>query len=104
MVRIEDPTILDRDSRDEHDNPLPQKHSDGRIIYLSRNNYGPLLTPTGITEITDFDRAVFGKVPHSGCIQAEVYRPPEVILDAGYSYPADIWSLGVMVRSLQRAT
>ena len=33
-----------------------------------------------------------------GCIQAEVYRAPEVILDVGFTYSEDIWSLGVMVR------
>lgn len=51
-------------------------------------------------EITDFDLAVRGDSPDSardGCIQAEVYRAPEVILDKRYSYSADIWSLGVMV-------
>ncbi|KAJ5502977.1 hypothetical protein N7463_005851 [Penicillium fimorum] len=30
-------------------------------------------------------------------IQTEIYRAPEVILDAGYPYSADIWSLGVML-------
>lgn len=41
----------------------------------------------------DFDSSVRGEGLHNGCIQAEVYRAPEVILDAGYSYSADIWSL-----------
>lgn len=45
MVRIEDPEIFERDAIDEHQNPLPQKHKDGRVIYLSRNNYGQLVSP-----------------------------------------------------------
>lgn len=98
MVKIEDQSILERDARDEYEHPLPQKHVGGRIVYLSRNNYGQPTQPIGVIQITDFDLAVPGEVPHSGCIQAEVYRAPEVILDAGYSYSADIWSLGVMVR------
>ena len=99
MVKLEDPSILERDARDEYDHPLPQKHGDGRTISLSRNKYGPLLAPTGVLQITDFDLSVSGTMPHTGCIQAEIYRAPEVILDAGYTYSADIWSLGVMVRS-----
>lgn len=98
LVKIEDPAILDRDARDEYVNPLPQKVTDKGIIYLSRNDYGQFSKPTGIIQITDFGSSVSGKTPHSGCIQAEAYRAPEVILDAGCSYSADIWSLGVMVR------
>lgn len=100
MVKIEDPSIFERDAQDEFDNPLPQKHIDERtIIYLSRNNYGPLSVPTGTIQIVDFDlsvRAEPGQV-HTGAIQGEIYRAPEVILNAGYTYSADIWSLGVMV-------
>ncbi|XHG05886.1 hypothetical protein AWENTII_009100 [Aspergillus wentii] len=101
MVKIEDPSILKDAARDEFQDPLPQKvYDDGRTIYLSRNNFGPPRGITGIVRITDFDRAVRGDQPNSGCIQAEVYRAPEVILDAGYSYSADIWSLGVMLWDL----
>ncbi|KEZ41179.1 hypothetical protein SAPIO_CDS7259 [Scedosporium apiospermum] len=100
MVKLEDPEILERDVRDEYDHPLPQKVLDERTIYLSRNNYGRLLRPTGIVQITDFGLSVRGDVPHSGCIQAELYRAPEVVLDAGYTYSADIWSLGVMLWDL----
>ncbi|KAI8673051.1 Protein kinase domain-containing protein [Fusarium sp. Ph1] len=99
MVKIEDPAIVDRDVKDEFDNPLPQKYIDGRTIYLSRNNYGPLAKPTGIIQIVDFDfsvRTTPGQI-HPGAIQAEIYRAPEVILNAGYTHSADIWSLGVMV-------
>lgn len=99
MIRFEDPTMLEEIAQDEYETPLPQKHmDDGRIIYQSRNDYGPLRKPTGIIRITDFDRSRLGDdTPHSGCIQADVYRAPESILDAGYSYSADIWNLGVIV-------
>ena len=98
MVKIEDISILDRDARNEFEHPLPRKQcEDGRTIYLSRNNYGQPSATTGIVRITDFGLSVRGHLPHRGCIQAEVYRAPEVIIDAGYTYSADIWSLGVMV-------
>ncbi|KAK2807680.1 hypothetical protein FQN51_000117 [Onygenales sp. PD_10] len=101
MMKLEDNELLDRDARDEFfENPLPQKQSeDGRTIYLSRRNYGAPKSIYAIVEITDFDLSVRGDGPyqHSGCIQAEVYRAPEVIVDAGFTYSADIWSLGVML-------
>lgn len=100
MVKLEDVTLLEHDARDEFENPLPQKHcGDERTIYVSRKNYGPLKKITGLVEITDFDLSVRGDIPHphSGCIQAEVYRAPEVIVDAGFTYNTDIWSLGAMV-------
>lgn len=98
MVKIEDPSLLEESAKDEFKIPLPQKvYPDGRTIYLARNNYGPPRSVTGLVSIVDFDHSVRGDRTNSGWIQAEVYRPPEVILDAGYSYSADIWSLGVMV-------
>ncbi|KAL4918365.1 kinase-like protein [Aspergillus aurantiobrunneus] len=98
MVKLEDRTVLEQDAQNEFDDPLPQKEcADGRTIYLSRKNYGPLKRITGLIEITDFDLAVRGDVPHEGCIQAEIYRAPDVILDQGYTYRADIWSLAVML-------
>ena len=100
MIKMEDPSILERDAQDEFNDPLPQKHIDGRTIYLARNNYGPLTRPTGVIQLVDFDLSVStkpGKI-HTGAIQGERYRAPEVILNSGYTYSADIWSLGVMVR------
>lgn len=104
MVKVEDPSILERDARDEHGHPLPQKHIHGRVIYLSRNNYGQPSVATGVVQITDFDLSVTGDVPQTGCIQAEIYRAPEAVLDAGYGYSADIWSLGVMLWDLLEGT
>ena len=98
MVKLEDPSILERDAEDEFKNPLPQKYcKDGRVIYLARNDYGQFERPIGVIRITDFDLAVSGDIAQRGCVQAEIYRAPEVILNVGYTYSADIWSLGVMV-------
>ena len=99
MVRLEDKSMLERVAGDEMENPLLQKNYDDRTIYLSRNNYGQPASVTGIVSITDFGDSVRGDVSNNGCIQAEVYRAPEVILDAGWTYNADIWNLAVMVMS-----
>jgi serine/threonine protein kinase len=100
MVRAEDVSIFQRDAQDEFENPLPQKPiDDKRTIYLCRNNFGRLVAGDGNIQIVDFDLSVRSKPGqiHTGATQAEIYRAPEVILDAGYSYSADIWSLGVLV-------
>lgn len=99
MVNVEDPSLLEKAAGDGFRNPLPGNVYPGdRTIYPARNNFGLPRDVTGIVRIVDFDQSVRGDKPNSGCIQAEVYRAPEVILDAGYSYSADIWSWGMMVR------
>uniref|UniRef100_A0A0D2Y179 non-specific serine/threonine protein kinase n=1 Tax=Fusarium oxysporum (strain Fo5176) TaxID=660025 RepID=A0A0D2Y179_FUSOF len=102
MIRIEDSKMFEKDAIEEYNNPLPEKQLDDRTIYLSRNNYGPLARPTGTIQLVDFDLAVHSKSGelHYGAIQGEIYRAPEVIIDSGYSYSADIWSLGVMITAL----
>lgn len=97
MIKLENKSILEEDALDELQNPLPQKNYDDRTIYLSRNNYGRDLSINMIPSIIDFDLAVKGDGPHYGAIQAEHYRAPEVILDAGWTYSSDIWNLGVVV-------
>lgn len=99
MIKIEDTAIFHKDAKNEFNYPLPEKQLDDRTIYLSRNNYGPLSKPTGTIQLVDFDRAVHttpGDL-HTGAIQTEIYRAPEVIVNSGYTFSADIWSLGVLV-------
>ena len=97
MIRIEDQSILEGSAQDEFVHPLPQKKGVGRTLYLSRNNYGPPPAIIGFISIVDFGFSVDGNGPHHGCIQADPYRAPEVILDAGWTYSSDIWSLGILV-------
>lgn len=82
----------------------------GRVIYRCHNNFGPL-DPSGLgniyPQITDFGAAtLLGTGGDDGAvqlgtrpIQPDYYRAPEVILGCGWSYSADIWNLGVMVRT-----
>lgn len=103
MVEVEDPILLAYVTEDEFERPLEAKQFDSRTIYLSRNDFGPLHAKGGmiraIAQIVDFGnscRIEPGKVK-KGWLGVEIYRSPESILYAGWTYPADIWSLGVMV-------
>ena len=95
MVRLEVKAPLGRSAANKFNNPLPQKKCNHRTAYLSRNNYGQSSRATGITSICDFGLSVVGHGPHYRCIQVELYRAPEVIVDTGWTYSSDIWSLGV---------
>ncbi|KAB8245449.1 kinase-like domain-containing protein [Aspergillus flavus] len=62
-----------------------------RTIYLSRlmrPREGPML-------LSDFGEARIGPGPHGGDIMPLVYRAPETLLYVGWSYPVDIWSVGL---------
>lgn len=44
--------------------------------------------------LVDLSSAQFDDQRRSRIISTKFYRAPEVLLDIGYSYPADIWSIG----------
>ncbi|KAI9841527.1 MAG: hypothetical protein M1837_000628 [Sclerophora amabilis] len=94
--------MLEDHAREEFENPLPQKAIDDRTIYLSRNDFGRPKPGIGTPKITDFGLASWGHVPrpHNHAIQPEIFRAPEVILAAGWTYSVDIWNLGVMLWNL----
>ncbi|KAL3463738.1 kinase-like protein [Aspergillus heterothallicus] len=72
--------------------PVPRKQiSDTRTIYHSRAmrpNGGPML-------LSDFGEARIGPGPHGGDIMPLEYRAPETLLYVAWSYPVDIWSVGL---------
>lgn len=72
--------------------PVPRKQdSSGRTIYLSR-----LMLPTeGPMLLSDFGEARIGQGPHGGDIMPLEYRAPETLLYVGWSFPVDIWSVGL---------
>ncbi|RKK83764.1 hypothetical protein BFJ69_g2501 [Fusarium oxysporum] len=49
------------------------------------------------TVLCDFGSAVPGDVEHCEDIQPDIYRAPEVILQAPWSYKVDIWNAGCMI-------
>jgi len=104
MMGLGDPSVLDRFVEKLTQNPPPRKLPDahGRIIYQSCDDFGDATSDAIIetAKITDIGLAVFGDVRHNGPIQSNAFTAPEVILAAGWSYPADIWNFGVMLWDL----
>ena len=65
-----------------------------RSIYVSRELQMPKEWDALV--LCDFGSAVPGDMEHSEDVQPDVYRAPEVILEAPWSYQIDIWNAGCM--------
>ncbi|RVX73463.1 hypothetical protein B0A52_03105 [Exophiala mesophila] len=99
LVGIEDKGVIEEMVEDERSDPAPTKQVGDRLIYLSRN-FGELRGVPREPKISDFGLAVPSPGPHYHPIQPDLFQAPEVILCAGWSFPADIWNLGVMIWDL----
>lgn len=47
--------------------------------------------------LIDFGSATFDEEYHSTVVSTRHYRAPEIILQLGWSYPCDIWSIGCIL-------
>ena len=94
LLGLYDNNVLQVLEKMEFDSPVPRKPvSDSRTIYMSRlgkPKEGPML-------LSDFGEARIGPGPHGGDIMPLEFRAPEVLLYVGWSYPVDIWSVGLTV-------
>lgn len=96
MFGIEDDSVFTAFEEQELLEPSPRKLMDGdRIIYVSRELQMP--KKWGLPVLCDFGSAVPGDMEHSEDVQPDIYRAPEVILEAPWSYEIDIWNAGCMV-------
>ncbi|KXS12701.1 kinase-like protein [Gonapodya prolifera JEL478] len=50
--------------------------------------------------LIDFGSATFDGEYHSSVVSTRHYRAPEIILNMGWSYPCDIWSIGCILVEL----
>lgn len=107
LLTFEDKSVIDEFVKGQSLEPMPRKVLDDRTIYLSHNNFGPLRlindTPALLKmcpKITDFGLAQRGdkEEPLIHPIQSDHCHSPEVLLGTGWSYSADIWNFGIMVR------
>ncbi|KAJ5542475.1 hypothetical protein N7535_004896, partial [Penicillium sp. DV-2018c] len=92
LLGVWDNDLLRSLEEKELSSPVPRKLvSPTRLIYLSRivlPKVGPML-------LSDFGEARIGPGPHGGDIMPLQYRAPETLHYVGWSYPVDIWSVGL---------
>ncbi|KAK0753564.1 kinase-like domain-containing protein [Schizothecium vesticola] len=83
---------------DDLGDAVTAKFVGGTAVYRSR----PFELPTefGGAVLSDFGAAVRGDQKRNHDAQPNVYRSPEVMLKAEWSYPVDIWNAGVMIWDL----
>ncbi|KAF4967479.1 hypothetical protein FSARC_4974 [Fusarium sarcochroum] len=98
MFGVEDDTVFSAFEEQEQVEPSPRKQMDGRDVYLSRELQLP--KNWGAPVLGDFGSAVTGDIEHTEDVQPDIYRAPEVILEAPWSYQVDIWNTGCMIWDL----
>ncbi|GAA5967509.1 hypothetical protein JCM11641_000570 [Rhodosporidiobolus odoratus] len=67
---------------------VPNSQKNGRARKILRN--------TGI-QLIDFGSATFEPDYHATVVSTRHYRAPEIILNLGWSYPCDMWSIGCIL-------
>ena len=97
---FEDPSVIEDFVHGQAENPMARKVVNGRPIYQSHNDFGPLRSLYLLPKLADFGLARRGDCSqlHLHPIQPNQYRAPEVLLGTGWTYSTDIWNLGVLVR------
>ncbi|KAJ5782070.1 hypothetical protein N7457_003844 [Penicillium paradoxum] len=98
LLEIQDLSILESFTQAELEDPSPRKTVNGIPVYLSRRFDLP--RQFGMAVLSDFGSAVRGDERRNHDAQPDVYRSPEVMLRTDWSYPIDIWNVGVMVWDL----
>ncbi|KAI0531808.1 serine threonine protein kinase, CMGC group [Xylaria digitata] len=95
MFGIRDDSVFRDFEEQELSDPSPRKVLGDRKIYTSHE----LRIPKEVGEpvLCDFGSGVCGDEEHQEDVQPNVYRAPEVILGAPWTYKIDIWNAGCMV-------
>ncbi|KAK8102958.1 Serine/threonine protein kinase [Apiospora sp. TS-2023a] len=99
MFGINDDSVFTKFEEQELHDPSPLKLvDDGRVIYSSRELQMP--KDWGAPVLCDFGSAVIDDIEHLEDVQPDIYRAPEVILEASWSNKIDIWNTGCMIWDL----
>ncbi|EEQ87765.1 serine/threonine protein kinase [Blastomyces dermatitidis ER-3] len=94
LQEIEDKSILESFMNSEMENPSPRKFVRGVPVYASRRLELP--KTFGRAVLSDFGSAVQGDERRNHDAQPNFFKSPEVMLKADWSYPIDIWNVGLM--------
>lgn len=81
---------------DDHEKESPSTRkqvSENRTIYASR----ALIPKEGPLKLSDFGESRIGPGPYEYKALPMVYRAPEIMIEVPWSYPIDIWCVGMTV-------
>ncbi|KPM41240.1 hypothetical protein AK830_g5305 [Neonectria ditissima] len=98
LQELVDQSVLEAFTKAEIESPSARKPVQGTTIYESRRFDVP--KDFGDVVLGDFGAAVRGDEQRNHDAQPNVYRSPEVMLMTEWSYPVDIWNVGVMIWDL----
>ncbi|RAK97316.1 protein kinase [Aspergillus ibericus CBS 121593] len=97
LMDLEDDSSLKDTEDEESQDPSTPIMSQGAPIYRSRT---PMLELSGIPILTDFGQVRPAEPGNHDWWMSDLYRAPEVLLQLPWSFPVDIWSIGVMTLEL----
>lgn len=92
---MDDKSVLDDLVNTELSRAPAHKVKNGVTVYASRGFQMP--KTIGMLLLGDIGEAISGHTTRCHDAQPAIYRAPEVMLEADWSYPVNIWNLGVMV-------
>ncbi|KAK4154729.1 kinase-like domain-containing protein [Chaetomidium leptoderma] len=98
LNELVDEGVLEAFTKAELETPSPRKFVGGQTVYRSRRFERP--RKFGDMILSDFGTAVRGDIKRNHIAQPDVYRSPEIMLKAEWSYPVDIWNVGCMIWDL----
>lgn len=101
-MEIADHDILEAFVKAEMESPSARKSVGGTTIHASRTFDRP--KRFGKAVLGDFGSAARGDEKLSHLAQPNIYRSPEVMLKAEWSYPIDVWNIGCMVYAFASIT
>ncbi|XP_077455848.1 dual specificity protein kinase CLK2b isoform X2 [Stigmatopora argus] len=89
------------DNRLTHTDLKPENilfvNSDYSVIYNADKKCNERRVNNTTVRVVDFGSATFDREHHSTVISTRHYRAPEVILELGWTYPCDVWSIGCIL-------